>query len=134
MPFLLDTNACVDYLNGRYPAVTRRIQQTAPADLYTSSVVVAELLYGAEKSHHSSKNRQRVLLLAEEVSILELDLEAASAFGRIRAALERRGKLIGPYDMLIAAHAIAQGLVLVTDNVGEFQRVDGLSIENWREP
>lgn len=134
MAFLLDTNACVDYLNGRHPAVTRRIQQTAPADLHTSSVVVAELLYGAEKSLHSSKNRQRVLLLAEEISVLELDLEAASTFGRIRAALERRGKLIGPYDMLIAAHALSQQLVLVTDNVGEFQRVDGLSMENWREP
>lgn len=132
MKYILDTNACVDYLNGRHPRLTRRFHATAPDDLCISSVAVAELRYGAEKSAHRQRNHRRLDVFLGEVRCVDFDRDAASAYGRIRAALERRGAIIGPHDMQIAAHAMALGLVLVTDNVREFRRVVGLKVENWR--
>ena len=133
MRYLLDTNVCIDYLNGRYPNVTHRIQECRPQDLCLSSVVVAELRYGADKSDRIRRNHARVDVLAGEIQCLDFDPEAAAAFGRVRAALERAGQVIGPYDMLIAAQALSRQLVLVTDNLAEFRRVEGLEVENWRE-
>jgi tRNA(fMet)-specific endonuclease VapC len=130
--YLLDTNACVDYLNGRYPAVTRRVQQAVPEDLCVSSVAVAELRYGAEKSTRPRENHARLDVLFGEIAALSFDAEAAAAYGRIRATLERTGIVIGPYDLQIAAHGVSLGLVVVTDNVREFRRVKGLKVENWR--
>ena len=132
MRYLLDTNVCVDYLNGRYPSVVRRIQQVRPEELATDSVVAAELRYGAEKSEQPEKNHARLDLLLTELTVLDFDLPAASAYGSLRARLEARGRPIGAHDMLIAAHAIAAGLILVTDNIREFTRVKGLAVENWR--
>jgi tRNA(fMet)-specific endonuclease VapC len=130
--YLLDTNVCVDYLSGRFPSVVRRIQQARPEDLATSSLVAAELRYGAEKSRQPARNHARLDLLLAEVAVLDFDLQAASAYGALRARLEARGRPIGAHDMLVAAQAIAAGLVLVTDNVREFARVKGLVVENWR--
>lgn len=132
MKYLLDTNVCVDYLTGRYPAVVERIQGSSPEDIRLSSVVVAELRYGADRSERPRANHSRVDTLVEEIECLDFDVEAAAAYGRLRAGLEERGKLIGPNDMLIAAHALSRELVLITDNVGEFRRVKGLKLENWR--
>lgn len=132
MKYLLDTNAWVDYFNQRYPAVAERIQSTDPDDLALSSVVLAELRYGADKSQHPARNHARLELLVREVPGLDFDEAAASAFGRVRTSLEAQGRPIGPYDMMIAAQALSRGLVLVTDNVGEFGRVEGIRLENWR--
>lgn len=132
MRYLLDTNVCVDYLNGRYPTVTMAIQKCAPDDLCVSSVAVAELRYGAEKSVHRKRNHARLDVFLAEIPCVDFDRNAASVYGRVRAALEKRGALIGPYDLQIAAHALALGLVLVSDNVREFRRVRALKIENWR--
>jgi tRNA(fMet)-specific endonuclease VapC len=132
MKYLLDTNVCVDYLSGRYPGVVRRVHDSAPADLALSSVVVAELRYGADRSGRPRANHARVDVLVAEVPPLEFDHDAADAYGRLRAGLEAAGAPIGPNDMLIAAQALSRGLVLVTDNIGEFRRVKGLKIENWR--
>ena len=132
MRYLLDTNACVDYLTGQFPKVVQRIQESAPGDLATSSVVAAELRYGTEKSHHSARNQARLDIFLTELTCLEFDLGAAAACGTLRLTLERRGRPIGAHDLLIAAHAIAAGLVLVSDNVREFSRIHGLSVENWR--
>ncbi len=132
MKYLLDTNVWVDYLNGRHPDVTRRIQRCSPQDLCLNAIVVAELRYGADKSARKRANHVRLDLLQSEIQCLDFDLEAAAAFGRVRAALEDAGRIIGPYDMLIAAHALSRGLVLVTGNFGEFGRVAGLEVENWR--
>ena len=132
MNYLLDTNVWVDYLTGRYPKVVDRIQQSPPDDLCVSSVVMAELRYGAEKSQRSSANHRLLDTLAGEVLCVDFDLDGASAYGALRAALERRGRLFGPYDMMIAAHAKSLGLVLVTDSVREFRRVRSLRVENWR--
>lgn len=132
MKYLLDTNVCVDYLTRRFPRVIERIQEISPEDLATSSVVAAELRYGADKSRHAVRNHARLDVLLGEVRCLDFDLAAAAAYGALRTALERRGRPIGAHDMLIAAHALAAGLVLVTDNVREFARVPRLSVENWR--
>ena len=132
MRYILDTNVLVDYLNGRFPAVLRRIRESSPEDLATSSVVAAELRYGAEKSRDPSRNHARLDILLREMTSLDFDLRAAAAYGVLRSALERRGRPIGANDMLIAAQAIGAGLVLVTDNVREFTHVKGLRVETWR--
>jgi tRNA(fMet)-specific endonuclease VapC len=130
--YILDTNICVDYLTGRYPTVVEKIQASGPEDLRLSSVVVAELRYGADRSERSRVNHARIDVLVEEIGCVAFDLESAAAYGRLRARLEESGKLIGPNDMLIAAQALSLDLVLVTDNVDEFRRVRGLKLDNWR--
>lgn len=133
MGVLLDTNACVDYLTGRYPKVVARIQRSSPEDLFLSSVVVAELRYGAEHSARRRTNHARIDALIEEIEALDFDLRAAATYGRVRTQLEAGGTPIGPNDMLIAAHALSRGLTVVTDNAAEFGRVKGLKVENWRQ-
>jgi tRNA(fMet)-specific endonuclease VapC len=132
VPYLLDTNVCVDYLTGRYPAVVKRIQRSSPDDLHLSTVVVAELRYGADHSAHRRLNHGRIDVLIAEIDCLDFDLEAAAAYGRVRAALEAAGSPIGPNDMLIGAQALSSELILVTDNMREFRRIRGLKVETWR--
>ena len=132
MRFLLDTNVCVDFLNGRYPKVAKKLLGSTPDAVAVSSIAVAELRYGAEKSARPKGNHGRLDLLLEDLRTLEFDLDAGAAYGRIRAALEARGTPIGPNDMLIAAQAIAHDLVLVSADLAEFERVEGLRLENWR--
>jgi tRNA(fMet)-specific endonuclease VapC len=133
MAYLLDTNACIDYLTARYPEVVGRLQGCSPDDLRLSVVVVAELRYGADHSTRRRANHARIDALIEEIETLDFDLRAAATYGRVRARLEAGGTLIGPNDMLIAAHALSRGLTVVTDNTLEFKRVKGLKVENWRE-
>jgi tRNA(fMet)-specific endonuclease VapC len=133
MKYLLDTNVCVDYLTGRFPRVAQRIQRSAPEELCLSSIVIAELRYGADKSGKPSRNHKLLDVLTNEIPGRDFDSAAASTYGQLRATLEKKGKPIGPNDMLIAAHALALGLVLVSDNVSEFKRVRGLKLENWRQ-
>lgn len=132
MKYLLDTNVWVDYLTGRYPTVVTRIQQSPPDDLCLSSVVMAELRYGAEKSQRKRANHRLLDTLAREVRCVDFDLDGTSAYGALRTAQERRGRPLGPYDMMIAAHARSLDLVLVTDNEREFNQVKSLQVENWR--
>ena len=132
MRYLLDTNVCVDYLNGRYPQVIKRLQEVLPSDVVVSVIAVAELRYGADKSGRPQENHQRLNLLFEDLASLEFDLDSASEYGKVRSELERTGTPIGPNDMLIAAQARAHDLILVTDNLGEFERIDRLRIESWR--
>jgi tRNA(fMet)-specific endonuclease VapC len=130
--YLLDTNACVDYLTGRYPNVVSRIQGSLPEDLCVSSVVVAELRYGADHSARRRANHARIDVLIAEIEPLPFDVEAAASYGRVRSRLEASGTPIGPNDMLIAAHALSRGLTVVTDNLSEFGRVTGLKVVSWR--
>ncbi|MBZ5639631.1 MAG: type II toxin-antitoxin system VapC family toxin [Acidobacteriia bacterium] len=133
MKYLLDTNAWVDYLTGRFPTVVARIQKSAPDDLCLSSVVMAELRYGAEKSRRKKFNHDLLDTLAREVRCVDFDLDGARTYGELRTRLEKRGTPIGPYDMMIAAHALSLGLTVVTDNEHEFRRVRSLPVENWRD-
>jgi tRNA(fMet)-specific endonuclease VapC len=96
-------------------------------------VVVAELRYGADHSAKRAQNHERLDILTAEIQCMDFDLSAARIYGGVRSSLEAKGLSIGPYDMMIAAHALSLGLVLVTDNEREFRRVDGLKIENWRQ-
>ena len=132
MRYLLDTNACVDFLNGRFPLVVKRLLGSQPDSVAVSSIAVAELRYGAEKSARPTENHGRLDVLLEDLRTLEFDLAASAAYGRLRASLEVLGTPIGPNDMLIAAQALAHDLVLVSADVAEFERVEGLRLENWR--
>lgn len=132
MRYLLDTNVCVDYLTGRYPAVIRRLQSASPEEPAVSVIAVAELRYGASKSSKAEANHRSLDNLLEDLPALPFDLDATSSYGRLRTQLERAGTPIGPNDMLIAAQALSRDLILVTGNVAEFARVEELVVENWR--
>ena len=127
---MLDTNLCVRVLRDR-PAALRDKFNAEASSLSISSVVLYELLYGAAKSARPTENRQQVEAFSERLQVLDLDADAALHAGEIRAELERTGNTIGAYDLLIAGHARSRGLIVVTNNTCEFERVDGLRIEDW---
>lgn len=130
MRFLLDTNILIALTRER-PGLAERLSGYSSSSIILSSVVVAEIEYGIAKSARPEHNRRVFDLLLAHFNILPFDANAAQHYGPIRATLERQGKLIGPYDLMIAAHAIAVDAVLVTDNQQEFNRVAGLTTENW---
>lgn len=130
--YMLDTNICIHVLK-HHPTAARDAFNRHSQHLCMSSVVLAELLYGAEKSSHPDDNRDVVERFAARLDIVSFDDRAAAHYGRLRADLERVGQPIGPYDLMIAAHARSLGLTLVTNNQREFQRVPGLLLENWIE-
>ncbi len=131
--YMLDMDLCITVLRDRPEGLRARFNAEADA-LCVSTVVLAELLYGAAKSTKPVENRREVEQFAARLAVLQFDAEAADHSAEIRAALERRGKLIGGYDLLIAGHARSRGLVIVTGNIREFRRVDGLRSENWLTP
>ena len=128
--YLLDTNLCIRVLRDRPLGLQSRFNAEANA-LCISDVVLFELLYGAEKSAKPAANRQEVERFAARLSVLPFDSEAAAHTAEIRANLERRGLVIGSYDLMIAGHARSHGLVVVTGNLKEFVRVEGLRSEDW---
>lgn len=130
---MLDTNLCIRVLRDRPAGLRERFNAEAAA-LSISTVTLAELFYGAEKSARPVDNRQRIEAFAGRLDVLPFDSEAAAHFGDIRADLARRGQVIGPYDLMIAGHARSRGLIVVTGNLGEFSRVDGLRAEDWLAP
>ncbi|MGN6655442.1 MAG: type II toxin-antitoxin system VapC family toxin [Rhodanobacter sp.] len=129
--YLLDTNIIIYVLSGRYPALRSHIDRLAPGRVATSVMVCGELHYGIAKSERREDALQRLRALLELVPELPLPANVAEHYGDIRAALSTRGKPIGANDLWIAAHARAAHLTLVTNNVREFERVDGLKLENW---
>jgi len=130
LKYMLDTNVCVRVLRDRPQNIRERFNQEARA-LSISSIVLFELLHGAEKSARPVENRQAVEAFAERLSVLDFDADASAHGANIRAELERQGNVIGAYDTLIAGHARSRGLVVVTGNLREFTRVDGLRCEDW---
>jgi tRNA(fMet)-specific endonuclease VapC len=130
---LLDTNVLSDFVRGEN-SVRSRLLETAPADIACSAVSVMEVDHGLALAPARARRLRPVLdALLAAVTLLPLSVEDARAAGNLRAALRRRGRPIGPYDVLIAGAALARGLVLVTANTREFARVAGLNLENWRE-
>jgi tRNA(fMet)-specific endonuclease VapC len=132
--YLLDTNVCIALINGALPVVRARFDKALDrgARIHISSIVAFELWYGVTKSSRPEWNTKRVeKLFAGPVSLLPFEEEDARAAGRVRAALEMSGKLIGPYDLLIAGQALRRDLTLVTANVKEFRRVKTLRWEDW---
>ncbi len=131
--YMLDTNLCIRVLRDRPAGLRERFNAEAAA-LCISTVTLAELFFGAEKSAKPVENRQQVEAFAARLEVLPFDSDAAAHFGDIRADLARRGQVIGPYDLMIAGHARSRGLIVVTGNLGEFDRVDGLRTEDWLAP
>lgn len=131
MKWLLDTNVCIRYLQGRSERIRQEIQARAPGRMVVCSVVRAELFYGAMKSSDPARSLAKQRAFVERFPSLAFDDATALAFGQIRAELQRLGTPIGPYDLQIAAIALAHGLTLVTHNTREFSRVPGLDLADW---
>ncbi len=129
MLYSLDTNAVIALMSGSPAGVRERVGDLAPGDAGISAIVLHELLWGAYKSEQVERNLQRIALL--RMTEIAFDPEDARAAAEIRADLKRKGTPIGPYDLLIAGQAIARGLTIVTANLGEFGRVEGLKVEDW---
>ena len=127
---LLDTNICISIINAKPPAVLARFQQYRLGDIGMCSVVAAELAFGVAKSG-SARNRQALEMFLAPLIILPFDTAAVWAYGDLRADLERRGTPIGSLDTMIAAHALSQQAMLVTNNTREFAKVPGLQLDNW---
>ncbi len=130
MKYMLDTNICI-YAQKQNPSVLAHFHEKAKDGLAISVMTLAELEHGAAKSTRPEKSRVALMKFLSFVTVLPFDSRAAYEYGIIKAALEKKGTPIGPLDMQIAAHAKAEHLILVTNNVREFQRVEGLEIENW---
>lgn len=128
--FMLDTNICIFTIKNR-PAQVREAFKRHSGQMSISTVTLMELIYGAEKSAHPERNLADVEGFAARLEVLVYDTQAAAQTGQLRAELARAGTPIGPYDQMIAGHARARGLVLVTNNLREFERVPGLRVEDW---
>ncbi len=133
MRYLVDTNTCIAAMRN-HPQVTRRMSDVSPEELTVSSITSYELFTGIEKCSAPAQERAKVQLLLATVHEMSFDTTAAAYAANIRAILERQGQPIGPYDVLLAGHAKSLGLILVTANTREFNRVPGLLIENWQTP
>ncbi len=134
MIYLLDSNVWIAILRNKYPHVAARYGATKRADIRVCSVVVADLRYGCAKSVKPAANRATLDALLAPVASVSYDDAATDHFVTVRCHLESIGQVIGPYDMQIAAIALANGFTLVTNNTSEFSRVPGLMLEDWQLP
>jgi len=135
MKYLLDTNICIYIIKKSPEQVLKKLEVITNSEgkneVYLSAVTVSELFYGVEKSNQSEKNLEALKGFLTLFNVVDFDHESAEIFGKVRSDLERKGTVIGPYDLQIASIAIANDLTLVTNNTKEFSRVDGLKLENW---
>ena len=128
--YMLDTNILIYTIKNRPKKVRDAFKKHADY-LAMSTATLGELIYGAEKSTQSVRNLQDIEALAARMDVVPFDSQAAIHFGQVRAELAKSGKLIGPFDLMIAGHARSRGLILVTNNLREFKRVSGLRVEKW---
>lgn len=131
MQYMLDTNICIYIIKKKPVTVYKTLEKLNIGDICISAITLAELAYGVEKSQNKEKNKLALTVFSAPFEILPFSDKAALVYGQIRAELERRGKIIGAHDMLIAAHALSENLTLVTNNTAEFKRIPGLTLENW---
>jgi tRNA(fMet)-specific endonuclease VapC len=130
LKYLLDTNIII-YVLKRRPKEVLAIFNANASRMAISSITLSELIYGAEKSLNTYKNLEAVEEFVSHLEVLPYDAKASQHYGQIKAALEKKGQIIGENDIHIAAHAISHGLILVSNNVREFKRVPNLALENW---
>lgn len=130
LKYLLDTNVVIHVIKNRPPIARERFTRHQ-GQMAISSVTWMELVWGAEKSSQTERNLQDIQAFAARLEVLAYDEVAATHSGQIRAELARQGRPIGPYDLMIAGHARSRGLIVITNNLGEFERVPGLRVENW---
>ncbi len=133
MIYMLDTNICIYAIKNKPEKVLLRLREELDHGVCISSITLAELEYGMKHSSNPAKNEQALLRFLVPFSVLPFGPSAAAEYGEIRAYLQSQGTPIGPLDMLIAGHAKAEKMNLVTHNVREFERVPGLELENWAE-
>jgi tRNA(fMet)-specific endonuclease VapC len=131
MMYLLDTNICIFAINKRPANLLGILKEKSEQRIYISSLTIAELEYGVENSTQVENNRIALLKFISIFTVLDFDDADAIHYGRLKAKLKKEGKIIGPIDMSLAAQALSKNLILVTNNVNEFARVEGLIIEDW---
>ena len=131
MKYLLDTNACIRYINGRAPRLRTRMATITRSEIAVSIISKAEMYYGSAKSQTPERSREKQIEFLQTIATLSFDELAAIEYGRLRRDLEIAGTPIGGNDMLIAASALAHDLILVTHNVAEFGRIPDLKVEDW---
>jgi tRNA(fMet)-specific endonuclease VapC len=129
--YLLDTNICIYIIKKKPIEVLKKLKTKSKKDIYISSITVAELEYGVAKSKYPEKNKISLIEFLSIFNILNFDDNDAVEFGTIKADLTEKGIIIGPMDLLISAQAKSNKLILVTNNIKEFKRVEGIKIENW---
>lgn len=132
--YLLDTNICIYIKNNKPPEVLAHFSKLPPGKVAMSAITYGELYFGAEKSTKTKESRHILEQLITLIPVLPLDAAVSISYGKTRQHLQAEGRLIGNNDLWIAAHALAGKLILVTNNVSEFERVQGLRIENWAAP
>jgi tRNA(fMet)-specific endonuclease VapC len=128
--FLLDTNICIAVMKG-HPQAVSRLMRYAPGECGISSVTAYELFTGVAKCRDPQRERVKISRLLSRVPVVPFDEPAAEHSAHVRATLEVKGMTCGPYDLLLAGHALALGLTFATNNVAEFLRVGGLAVEDW---
>jgi len=128
---MLDTNICIYIIKNKPKSVKDRFREFEIGELCISIITVSELMYGAYKSEQTEKNLKAIESFLMPFEIVDYDYLASIEYGKIRADLEKKGQVIGNMDMQIAGHALALNIVLVTNNTREFERVEGLSLDNW---
>lgn len=131
MAYLLDTNICIYLIKHRPASVIQRFKSLNVGEIHISVITVYEMIYGAEKSQHPQAARQALTQFLKPLNILPFTAEDARESGEIRARLAKIGQLIGPYDLQIAGQAKQRNLILVTNNLREFKRIENLQLENW---
>jgi len=131
MNYLLDTNICIYIIKQKPPQVLERLQKLTVNQIGISVITLAELEYGVAKSSFPERNKMALIQFLAPFEVLQFSQTAAAIYGRIRFDLEKKGQIIGSYDLLIGAQALSEKLTLVTNSEREFQRIPGISIENW---
>ncbi|MDO4961378.1 MAG: type II toxin-antitoxin system VapC family toxin [Eubacteriales bacterium] len=129
--YYLDTNTCIYFLNGKYPAVREHLLSIDPAEICIPAIVKSELLTGAYKSNQKSRVLAKLDVFLRQFECESFTGDMAYSYADIRSELEQKGKTIGPNDLMIAATVVSRDGILVTHNLGEFKRVPGLKLEDW---
>lgn len=130
MKYLLDSDTCIAVMRGR-AEVVNKLSSLSPDDCHVSTVTVYELAVGVAKCREPQKEAAKVARFLANVHVLPLDAESARRAGALRVVLEKQGRAIGPYDVLLAGQALVHGCAMVTGNLAEFSRVSGMQLEGW---
>ena len=131
MKYMLDTDTCIYLIRKKSESALEKVKEAIYDGITISSITLAELEHGVNKSGNPERNADALSQMLITIEVLPFDSAAASEYGLLRTALENTGSVIGPMDMLIAAHAKSKNLTIVTNNTSEFERVEGLTVENW---
>lgn len=129
--YLLDTNVCIYAVKNSFPALTEKLFQIPPSEIFVSSITVGELEYGCEKSKWGQRSRDVMNMFLAAFTVLPFDRDDATIWGILRAHLAAIGSPIGPYDIQLAAQSISKKLIMVTHNTREFERVPDIILEDW---